>query len=144
MTNIIPDNLSISFLMFEHHQRLNKLLDKLIDPWGIDKETYQKTWSDFVGALEAHIQGEERAIFSYDQLGDQGVANIIRQLMGEHAQIRELIARISSGAKTIGPDLIEMRDLLYKHESLECDQLYPKLDRELKEAEKQKIIDNLH
>jgi len=137
-------NTSITHLMLEHHRRVNKLLQSLMDGFGMDKKDIEKTWLQFVDELEQHMRVEEQVIFSFTDLGDSESQKIIRDLLAEHGQIRGMLKDITTYFRVnFSSKANDLQKLLHKHESKENRVLYPKLDAEIDERGRKFLLSKI-
>ncbi len=138
-------NTLITHLMLDHHRRINKLLQALIDGFGMDKKDLQNNWSQFVDELEKHMRAEEQIIFSFTNLGDDESQKIIRELLAEHGQIREMLRDITTYFRVnFSSKANDLQKLLHRHESKENRVLYPKLDAMLSESERSFLLTKIN
>ncbi len=139
----MPTN-SIQFIMLKDHNRLDKYLSVLTDEIGIDDKEYIFLFKKFKIATERHFQIEEQAIFSFSHLGGNESQKSIRMLLSEHGRIRELLKEMDNEIVAGNAiDFKELSKLLLKHQAIENEVLYPKLDNELTEKEKEYILQKI-
>lgn len=132
---------SISFAMLNDHKELNALLTRALEGFGMDKQEQKRLFDLFAQKLEKHFVVEEQAIFSFSHLGDEITQKTIRNLLSEHGEARRLLAVIKDGFEDDpSPALERFQELMRQHQNQENDFLYPKLDQDLKEAEKEYIL----
>ena len=142
----MDSNASITYYMLEDHKELDSMLNQVLDGFGLSQADIKKRFQEFKDKMEKHLQTEEQAIFSFSNLGDAEVMKTVRELLVEHGTIRsrldELSLQIIKGEKPL--DFDDFVKLLQRHQSLESNILYPKLDKELKFSEKKFILHKIN
>jgi iron-sulfur cluster repair protein YtfE (RIC family) len=137
---------SISYYMLEDHKMLDKMLGQVLDGFDLDQNGIKNLFQEFKDKLEKHMQTEEQAIFSFSNLGDDEAMRIVRELLVEHGAIRNRLEEMSlliiKGQKP--EDFDDFVKLLNKHQSIESDVLYPKLDKDLKYDEKKFVLQKIN
>ena len=137
---------SITFYMLEDHKDLDLMLKQVLDGFGLSTIEIKNRFKEFKDKIEKHLQTEEQAIFSFSNLGDMETMQVVRELLVEHGTIRsrldELSLSIMKGEKP--EDFEDFVALLNRHQSIEGDVLYPKLDRDLRAQEKRLILKKIN
>lgn len=132
-------------LMIKDHGRLIALLNKVEKTLNQEAEIAIKAFDSFEWALEKHIFTEEKAIFTSYQPDNVNTGfQMLPNLVKEHNEIlnrlrvmrREVLSDHTS-------DFHGFKELLLKHKGFEEEQLYPKIDQELSEQDKQTIINRI-
>ena len=136
---------SITYYMLEDHKKLELMLNQVLDGFGMNVQDIKSCFQEFKDKLEKHMQIEEQAIFSFSNLGDDEAMHIVRELLIEHGVIRtrleELALMVLKGEKL--DDFDDFVVLLSKHQAVEGNVLYPKLDKELKNEEKKFVLQKI-
>ena len=137
---------TITYYMLKDHRVLDELLKPILDGFGLDKAGLKANFQAFRDKLDKHMQTEEQAIFSFSDLGDAQTMQIVRELLVEHGSIRnrleDLSLQIIKGEEP--RDFEDFIGLLDRHQRIEGDVLYPKLDRELGDSEKKYILHKIN
>jgi hemerythrin-like domain-containing protein len=129
-------------LMVRDHQKINEIL-KCIN--GCDSfEPKCRDLNKLRWSLEKHIFTEEKAILTkYEPTDDEG-QRMLAHIVDDHEKILRLLKSMEVELKEKqNVDISEMMELLDKHESLEEDILYPRLEGELPQEVKQEIIERI-
>jgi hemerythrin-like domain-containing protein len=132
-------------LMVRDHGRLIALLNKVEKSLDQEAEIAIKAFDSFEWALEKHIFTEEKAIFTSYQpdnvnTGFQMLPNLVKEHNELLNRLRVLRRDVLSGRTGDFRGFIE---LLLSHKEFEEDELYPKIDQELTEKDKQGIINRI-
>lgn len=132
-------------MMIGHHALIELLLLDFKDTVGKDIELAKKLFQEFRWELEKHIFVEERVIFEpCDQLKSE-VCKITMHLVKEHGIMFELLNKAEDDLEAKNKaDIAEFHELLTKHRDTEEKMLYPRLDQELTEKEKETIISRIN
>jgi len=133
---------SILKLMKNDHEEINGFIDKIEKNKGNDFSTVIELFNEFEWKLEKHIFIEEQAIFSlYFPINISEKYAIISELLEEHLVLLELLLETRTKLlKEKKIDLNQLKKIIANHITLEEHNLYPLLDKELKESEKLIII----
>ena len=128
--------------MIRDHGKILKLLIRLEKTIGQEKSIIMKTFHDFLWELEKHFFTEEKAIFTtYEPEENTEGHAMIPELIKEHNEIFDQLKIMKKRIKKDEEfDFKEFKILLMKHKNFEDEKLYPKLDLELDESEKRRII----
>jgi len=133
---------SILELMTRDHSKILKLLHDVENSIGIELVSLMKVFDTFEWELEKHIFTEEKAIFSsYSPKNIVEGYKMVPELVQQH---NELLNRV----RVIRKDLMwnksvqfyEFKEFIMAHKTFEEATLYPKLDQELTDAQKEEII----
>ena len=132
-------------LMIRDHGRLIALLNKVEKSLNQDAEIVIKAFDSFEWALEKHIFTEEKAIFTSYQpdnvnTGFQMLPNLVKEHNEILNRLRVMRRDVLSGHSS---DFQGFKELLIKHKGFEEEELYPKIDQELSEKDKQNIINRI-
>lgn len=135
---------SIAYHMLKDHQKVEKQLDQLLDGYGLDKNDIKNLFTDFMTSMEKHMVTEEQAIFSFSDFGSTEVANAVSELLSEHSQMRNLLNEMQEEVKSAYPKGFGgFVGLLKHHMKTENEVLYPKLDKELDDKQKDFIVNKI-
>lgn len=134
---------SIKFVMLNDHKYLDKLLKAIIDGFGMSKSEMKRSFEYFSAKLEQHFIVEEQAIFSFSHLGSDANQSIIRGLLAEHGEMRGYMLSFKDKIGDKDLNISPFVNILRDHQNKENDVLYEKLDKELKENEKDYIINKI-
>lgn len=129
-------------LMIQHHGKLTKMLVVAERTLQEDKKKAIQLFDEFEWEMEKHIFTEEKAIFtSYSPTNIIEGYKMVPELIKEH---NEIINKIRTTRKEIilkgTADFNDFKTLMIRHRKFEEEQLYPKLDQELTQNQKEKII----
>lgn len=128
--------------MTRDHSKILKLLHDVENSIGIELVSLMKVFDTFEWELEKHIFTEEKAIFSsYSPKNIVEGYKMVPELVQQH---NELLNRV----RVIRKDLMwnksvqfyEFKEFIMAHKTFEEATLYPKLDQELTDAQKEEII----
>lgn len=139
MSNIVD-------LMLKDHLRLLSLLTRLERTDEKDVNLKYKKFETFKWEVEKHFFLEEKTIFSKFATKKEEVKtyNLYIELVKQHEKILNLLDEIKKQImQGFKPDIINIRDLLINHQKFEENLIYPKLDEELDENEKIKILNRV-
>ena len=132
-------------LMVGDHGRLITLLNQVEKTLNQESESVIKAFDSFEWALEKHIFTEEKAIFtSYNPDNVSKGFKMLPNLVKEHNEILNrlrVIRRTLLSSQT--SDFRVFKELLLKHKGFEEEELYPLIDQELSEKDKQGIINRI-
>ncbi|MBU0497206.1 MAG: hemerythrin domain-containing protein [Candidatus Thermoplasmatota archaeon] len=132
-------------LMIKDHGRLISLLNKVEKSISKDSESAIKAFDAFEWAFEKHVFTEEKAIFTSYQPKNVSIGfKMLPELIKEHNEIINRL-RVMRRDALIGhsSDFVGFKELLFRHKTFEEEELYPKMDQELSEADKQRIINRI-
>lgn len=89
-----------------------------------------------------HIFTEEKVLFKFcSKAKPQETCNLVKKLAGDHNVILEMIDSLKDDlAFNAKINIAGFQEFVKKHREIEERDLYPKLDKELSESEKKKII----
>ena len=135
-------SLLILDLMIKDHAKIVKLLNDVEKNIGKDTITIMKTFDNFEWTLEKHIFTEEKAIFtSYSPTNIREGYKMVPELVKEHNKILNTLEVMRMDLLKKKPcNFTEFKEILINHKTFEEDFLYPKLDQELTEEQKNMII----
>lgn len=134
------ENNNISRIMTGEHNAINSLIDEL---WiNLDNDKAEIIYKKLKWLLEKHFYLEEKAIFDlYTPKTDKDLLEVA-ELIKQHEELRALFINIGEAIEhKIKPDLRIFEELAKRHAKFEDDIFYPKLDNELNEEQKAKVID---
>ena len=132
--------------MIRDHGIILKLLTRLEKSIGQEKSLIMTVFHDFFWVLEKHFFTEEKAIFTvYQPEENTDGYSMIPELIKEHNEIFNQLKIMEKNIKKDEYfDFKEFKNLLMKHKNFEDEKLYPKLDLELEESEKRRIINRIN
>jgi len=132
-------------LMVKDHNRLMEYLKEVENNLGRGFGFLSNSFNTFQWNLEKHFFVEERAIFtSYNPDDPDKEYDYFSVLMDQHTEILEIVESLRKKLQKREPfDLNELKKLLVKHKTFEEKSIYPVLDQEIDENEKQIIIDRI-
>lgn len=132
---------TITEIMIGDHALIEILLSSFIDNLGKDKELAEKTFEEFRWGLEKHIFVEERVIFNPCERLESNLCEIAMALAKEHTQMMDILNKMKEDLATGKEiDVSEFQKLLTAHRDVEEKNLYPELDKQLSQAQKEVII----
>jgi hemerythrin len=137
---------AITELMVKDHLKLIKLVNSLEDSLGKSTLEIKITFDSFLWELEKHLFTEEKAIFTqYESEDVTEISRIIAGLFKEHdkilAKLKDMRNAIKRGRDF---DFLSFKEMLLIHKNYEADNFYPKLDQELDEDTKEKIVSRIN
>jgi hemerythrin superfamily protein len=138
-------SIEILDLMLKDHNRLIEYLKDVENNLGRDFGFLSNSFNTFQWNLEKHFFVEERAIFAaYNPSEPDQEYNFFSDLMDQHTDILEEIESLRKKLQKREPfDLSELKKLLVKHKNFEEKSIYPLLDQNIDEGEKDFIIDRI-
>lgn len=127
------------------HAKLLRLLHLVQQIHGGDVIETIKVFDTFEWELEKHFFAEEKAIFtSYDPDNIIEGYKMVPTLIKEHTEILNTIRILRREIIKHRPvDFNHLSEALIAHKNFEENEVYPKLDQELTEEQKRKIIDRI-
>jgi len=133
-------------LMVKDHIRIMKYVKDVENNLGKDFGFLSESFNTLQWNLEKHFFVEERAIFaSYKPEEPDKEYTYFSDLMDQHTEILEKIESLRKKLQKREPfDLSEIKKLLVKHKTSEEKHVYPILDQEINEKEKQFIIERIN
>lgn len=138
----MENNMTITNLMIKSHNKLEKLLDGLKISTQGDFKLTGELFDEFRWELEKHIFTEEKAIFKFFNLSkDEDHFEVVPNLIKDHNAFLEMLNEIENDLvikKNL--DISGLRNLLVKHKNFEEKTVYPKLDQELNDSQKNSIL----
>ncbi len=146
----MKNNMTITSLMIKSHNKLEKLLDKLKVSTQRDFELTSELFDEFKLEFEKHIFTEEKAIFKFFNFSkDEDHFDVVPNLIKEHDALLEMLNEVENDLSIKDHlDISGFKNLLIKHKNFEEETIYPKLDDELNDSQKNsifiKINDSFH
>ena len=127
------------------HAKLLRLLHLVQQIHGGDVIETIKVFDTFEWELEKHFFAEEKAIFtSYDPDNIIEGYKMVPTLIKDHTEILNTIRTLRRDILKRRPlDFNHLTESLIEHKKFEEEEVYPKLDQELTEEQKSKIIDRI-
>jgi iron-sulfur cluster repair protein YtfE (RIC family) len=132
-------------LMVADHTKILKLLTDVEHSLGKDVTEVLKIFNTFEWELEKHMFTEEKAIFtSYTPTNIFEGYQIVPDLMKQHDELSKYLAAMRKAVMWQQPTPFkEFKDLLLSHKTFEEVSLYPRLDEELDEKQKNEIVSRI-
>ncbi|MCX6719541.1 MAG: hemerythrin domain-containing protein [Candidatus Staskawiczbacteria bacterium] len=128
-------------LMVNHHVLLEALFSLFKDEAREKSPRARASFDEFTWELKKHFFVEENAIFDFIPLKDFGVFELINHLKDEHLAMLIDLNKISDRLPEIkDEDLENFFKLLSHHREEEDKDLYPKLDKEMRDDQKKEVI----
>ena len=132
---------NISNLMVSHHALLDALFSLFMDEVKDKSPTAGKSLVELTWEMKKHFFTEENAIFDFLPIENVEMWKTMNQLKDEHLAMLDELKEFSQKMPDVPMNEIErFYDLLTHHREIEELDLYPKLDKELSGAQKEKII----
>ena len=133
---------SILEMMTADHIKILKLLHDVEASMGIELVSLLKVFDTFEWALEKHIFTEEKTIFtSYSPKNITEGYKMVPELVQQHNDLLNRVRLMRKELMWNRPvQFNEFKEIINAHKSYEEESLYPKLDQELSESQKQEII----
>ncbi len=129
-------------LMIKDHGKIVKLLLDVEKSIGMELISIMKVFDTFEWELEKHIFIEEKAIFtSYKPTNIVEGYKMVPELIQQHNDILNRLRVMRKNLMWQRPiDYNEFKELIMAHKTFEEASLYPKLDQELDESQKEEIM----
>lgn len=129
------------------HCKIEKLLDNLEEDIDKDFQIIEKSFFKFEWELEKHIFVEEKAIFT--SYKPKNVSEGYQMLPELNMQHNFIINKLNNWRNDIKKKrrisgFYDFKKFLISHKKYEEKEVYPKLDKELKEVEKKQIINRIN
>jgi iron-sulfur cluster repair protein YtfE (RIC family) len=133
---------SILQLMTADHTKILKLLQDVEKSIGIELVSLMKVFDTFEWELEKHIFTEEKAIFSsYNPKNIAEGYKMVPELIQQHNELLNKVRIMRKDLMWKKPvKFHEFKEFIMAHKNFEEASLYPKLDQELSDAQKNEII----
>jgi iron-sulfur cluster repair protein YtfE (RIC family) len=133
-------------IMARDHDVILKLLNEFNYCMDQDNQIQKKAFEKFLWEIEKHIFTEEKVVFTlYNPENLEEGYKMIPQLMKEHDIINKRLNEMRKNIYTGKPcDSQGFKDILIKHKDFEERSLYPILDEELDEKDKEMIINRIN
>jgi len=137
-------NDNILEIMVSHHA----LLETLFSVWQEEIEKSIGNPKASLGQLqwemEKHFFVEENAIFDFTRWQNSVIAEMVDHLKKDHHNMLESLKGFFTDSAKIDGAISAFSKILKQHRQLEEKELYPKLDEELTESQKQEIISHIN
>jgi hemerythrin-like domain-containing protein len=128
-------------LMVIQHGMLESLFSVFQLELKKDQEKAKKSLSEFSWELKKHFFIEENVIFNFMSWKDSAITIVIDQLKKEHSIMLEMTEKmLNDFSVTAEQNSEQLAELLKSHRGVEEKNLYPRLDADLSEAQKDQII----
>lgn len=132
-------------LMIRDHRQILSYLDDV--ERNIDKDFHlmQDSFHRFQWNLEKHFFVEERAIFiSYFPNESSQDYHYFSDLMNQHENIFATFNMMRNKMEILTKnELMKFKEMLVKHKNFEEKQIYPVIEKEIDDIEKQYILDRI-
>ena len=136
---------SILNLMVAHHALLEAMFFLFRDEAKEKSSRAVSSLYDLTWEMKKHFFAEENAIFDFLPLKSMEIFNIINALKEEHIIMLNDLKKFSDNLARITDDEIEnFYQLLENHRKIEEKNLYPRLDKELRDIQKKQIISRIN
>ncbi len=132
--------------MVKDHTRLLKYLQDVKNNLTHDPKVLSKSFTIFQWNLEKHFFVEERAIFtSYDPENIDDGYQLFSDLSKQHTVILENVESLRKNLRSAKPkDVSDLKTTLLNHKNFEEKHVYPILDVQINEREKQLMIERIN
>jgi len=135
---------SVADFMSHDHDRLDALFEEFRQTKTRDLQRAQRLWDEFRSGLERHIAWEEDLLFpAFEARTGMHATGPTVVMRMEHRQIQALLAEIAAAlaAGRTDTDTLEQEllQVLGVHNSKEEGVLYPWIDRELSDEEREAL-----
>ena len=135
---------TISSLMIAHHALIEKLLFSFKKELKEKSPNLKNSVSRLKWEVKKHFFLEESAIFDFLTLDNLDIFKMISRVKDEHLTMIVDLIKFSDNIENVADeDIKSFTELLLSHREFEDKILYPKLDAEADEDQKQKIIVNI-
>lgn len=132
-------------LMLNHHALLWALFTLFRDEAKEKSPRAFATLSELAWETKKHFFAEENAIFDFLPMKNYGVLEIINVLKDQHIKILNDLKKFSDNfAELTDEEIGEFYKLLESHRKIEELNLYPKLDKELRDEQKRQVITRIN
>lgn len=142
-----PKETTLSDLMLVHHGLLEVLFKSLKDNIGLNTKTefLQDMLNEFQWELEKHFFVEEKVIFNFCTATEPQICSIVVGLLNEHKRMTDMLEDLKKKLPNkFSAELLNFEILLKSHRMVEEEKLYPRLDEELNEEDKNLIISRIN
>jgi hemerythrin superfamily protein len=132
-------------LMLSHHALIEALFSLFREEVKEKSPRAEASLSEFSWELRKHFFVEENAIFDFVPLKDMQVFGMINHLKDEHLVMLVDLQKFSDNlAEITDKDVEDFAKILQEHREVEEKELYPKLDKEMREEQKNEIIHRIN
>lgn len=132
--------------MMKDHDKILKLLEKVIINIGKDFKSALKSFNAFEWNFEKHVFVEERAIFASDN--PTNIVEkypIITELLEEHLVLLDYLSEMRKDLlRKHTMDFSKFKRVLTNHKNFEEESLYHILDQELDKSQKNLICERIY
>jgi len=140
-------NENILAFMIRDHKKIQSLLDDFEEKLEQDPKVLVKSFYKFEWELEKHLFIEEKAIFTiYNPEDITEGYKMLPELTKQHNALLNLLNNMRQDVVKRRPiqDISKFKELLTKHKNFEEQEVYPKLDTVLDNAQKKFIFDRIN
>lgn len=128
-------------LMVMQHGMLESLFSVFQLELKNDQEKAKQSLSEFSWELKKHFFIEESVIFNFMAWKESAITTVIDQLKKEHSIMLEMVEKMSNEFPLMAEQNAEpFLKLLQSHRGVEEKNLYPRLDADLSDPQKDQII----
>jgi len=128
-------------IMLGDHALIETLLIAFKDSLGKSVELTEELFDKFRWELEKHIFVEEKVIFRLCNLPKPELCKVVQDLTKDHDTMLEMLNEVQNDIVTKNEtNISKFQELLADHRKTEEEILYPMLDQQLSEKEKEMII----
>lgn len=136
---------SLSNIMVAHHALLETMFVLFEDEAKDKSSRTAVTLSELTWEIRKHFFTEESAIFDFLPMENYGVLETINRLKDEHIEMLNDLKKFSENLPEItDQDVQKFSNLLEGHRKIEETDLYPKLDKEMREEQKKQVISRIN
>ena len=128
-------------IMIGNHTLIETLLLDFKDNLEKDVKLTEESFDKFRWELEKHIFVEEKVIFKFCDLPESEICKTAQDLVKDHDTMLEMLNEVKNDLVFNNKvDISNFQELLTNHRNIEEKILYPKLDQQLGETQKEIII----
>jgi hemerythrin superfamily protein len=132
---------AITQIMVGDHALIEVLLIYFKDSMGKNVELTEEAFDKFRWELEKHIFVEEKVIFRFCKLVNSEMCQIVQSLAKQHDVFFEILNEMKNDLVIRNNiDILKLQKLFVEHRKIEEAILYPKLDEQLNERQKEMMI----
>lgn len=141
----MADDLSIADMMIRHHYNIENLITAFNEKKEKDTKILLDVFQRIKWEIEKHFFLEENAIFIFYDPKSKDDSRIVNHILVEHETMLKKLSEIEKRLKNKESiDLSEFTKRLIRHKELEDSIFYPRLDSQLDNEQKNKIIERIN
>lgn len=145
---ILNDSMKILPLMVKDHRKIEELLDELEEKSkDKDFDELNYVFNEFEWTLEKHVFTEEKAVFTcYNPVDVSEGYKMLPKLTEHHNYILNKLEIWRDNIRKRKPlqDVYSFKEFLKDHREFEEEEFYPRLDKELDEKQKNRLISKIN